>query len=103
MVYFLCEMASGPMELSFLVKYESGKTPFLSLDGYYGSQSVHGLIQVILISLHAYIHREIITRAPSAKGFHLVLGASRRGSWEQIITLAIYRPECPSHHGRAGD
>lgn len=82
----------APVELAFSVKYGSGKVPFSSLDGYYGTQSLLGVTQILLISLNVFINRDIITRAPSARGFHLVLGTSRRGSWEQIINLVITDP-----------
>jgi hypothetical protein len=80
------------MELAFTVKYESGEMPFASLDGYYGTQSLLGITQILLISVNAYINHDIVTRAPAARGFRLVLGTSRRGSWEQIINLIITDP-----------
>lgn len=48
-----------------------------------------GISQILMISLNAYINREIITQATSAKGFKLVLGLSKNGSWEQIINFVI--------------
>ena len=80
------------VNLTFSVKYDSGTASFSALDGYYGVQSLLGITQLLLISLNAYVNRRIITRAPSAKGFHLVLGTSKTGSWEQIINLVITDP-----------
>jgi hypothetical protein len=80
------------MELAFAVKYDSGNKAFSSLDGYYGTQSFLGITQILLISLNAYINRHIITRATAERGFHLALGTSRPGSWEQIINLVITDP-----------
>lgn len=45
-----------------------------------------------MISLNAFLNREIITQAPSAKGFRLVLGTSKKGSWEQLIQLVVTDP-----------
>lgn len=80
------------MDLNFTIKYDSGLKDFDGLDHYYGSQSLFGLSQILLISLNAFFNKDIITQAPSAKGFRLVLGHSRRGSWEQAISLVITDP-----------
>lgn len=84
------------VDLTFSVKYGSGEERFSSLDGYYGAQSLLGITQILLISLNAYINRDIITQATSAKGFRLSLGVSRRGSWEQIIHFLITDPHLQS-------
>lgn len=81
------------MQLGFSVRYESGKNVFDGLDHYYGAQSLLGISQALLIALHAFFNREVITQAPSAKGFRLLLGPARKGSWEQLLSLVITNPD----------
>ena len=83
-------------DIIFSVKFDSGKSEFSYLDGYYGAQSIMGITQILLISLNAYLNRELITQATSAKGFRLSLGLSKRGSWEQIINLVVTDPSLTS-------
>ena len=80
------------MELTFSARYASGTKKFTELDAYYGAQSLIGISQLLLISLNAYINREIITQATSAKGFRLSLGFSRKGSWTQEINFLVTDP-----------
>lgn len=80
------------MELKFVIKYDTGTLPFKGLEHYYGAQSLFGLSQALMISLNAFFNREIITQAPSAHGFKLILGRSRAGSWEQLLSLVITDP-----------
>lgn len=81
------------MQYGFTIKYTTGKEKFRGLDHYYGSQSLFGISQILLISLNAFFNREIITQAPSAKGFRVVLGSAKRGSWEQLLTLVFTDPQ----------
>ncbi|WP_129794055.1 hypothetical protein [Sphingosinicella sp. CPCC 101087] len=81
------------IELKFHVNYMDGRRRFDGLDHYYGAQSLLGLSQMLLISLHAFFNRDIITQAPSAKGFRIVMGTSRRGGWDQVLHLLITNPE----------
>lgn len=80
------------MTFNFTIRYTDGAEDFDKLDYYYGAQSLFGMSQILLISLNAFLNKEIITQAPSAKGFSLVLGVSKRGSWEQVIELAVSNP-----------
>jgi hypothetical protein len=80
------------MDLKFHVNYTDGRLKFNGLDQYYGAQSLLGLSQMLLISLNAFFNRDIITQAPSAKGFRIVLGTSKRGSWDQALHLIITDP-----------
>jgi hypothetical protein len=81
------------MQMGFTIKYDSGAKQFNGLEHYYGSQSLFGISQVLLISLNAFFNREIITQAPSARGFKIVMGRSRQGSWEQALTMIITDPD----------
>lgn len=81
------------MELKFHANYTHGRMKFDGLDQYYGAQSLLGLSQILLISLNAFFNREIITQAPSAKGFRVILGNSRTGSWDQVLHLVITSPD----------
>lgn len=93
------------MELTFKIKYDSGSQPFKGLDQYDGALSLLGFSQVLLISLNAFFNREIITQAPSAKGFRIVLGTNKHGSWEQLLQLVTTDPnvrETLSDLGKSG-
>jgi hypothetical protein len=68
------------MEISFTLKYTDGMEEFDGLDQYYGAMSMLGFAQATMISLNAYLNDQIISQAPSAKGFRLVLKKSREGS-----------------------
>jgi hypothetical protein len=81
------------MDLSFSIKFDSGRERFSGLNGYDGAQALLGISQLFLISLNAYLNKDIITRAPSAQGFRLVLGPSRAGSWEQLVHVVITNAE----------
>lgn len=80
------------MQHNFTIRYTSGIKEFDGLDHYYGAQSLFGISQALLISLNAFFNKEIITQATSAKGFRLVMGTSKKGSWEQAIQLVITDP-----------
>ena len=90
------------MDISFTIKYTSGSKDFDGLDQYYGALSLFGVSQALLISLNAFFNKEVITQAPSAKGFRLVLGPSKRGSWEQVIQLVITDPQVQTVLGDLG-
>lgn len=81
------------MEISFTLKYDDGTEKFDGLDQYHGALSMFGFSQAAMISLNAFLHKEIITQAPSAKGFRLILGRAKEGSWEQVINLVVTDPE----------
>ncbi|WP_152524701.1 DUF7946 domain-containing protein [Novosphingobium lindaniclasticum] len=81
------------MELTFHARYTEGREKFDGLDHYDGAQSLLGLSQVLLIALNAFFNKEILTQAPSAKGFRLVLGKGKVGSWDQAIQLLITSPD----------
>lgn len=49
--------------------------------------------QIFLISFNAFFNKEIITQATAAKGFRVVMGVSKRGSWDQLLTLVITDPQ----------
>ena len=80
------------MKLNLHVKYDSGKQKFDGLDHYEGAQSLLGMSQILLISLNAFFNKEILTQAPSAKGFRVVLGKNRVGSWDQALHIFITDP-----------
>jgi hypothetical protein len=81
------------VELTFRIKYTDGLSKFDNLDSYYGSESLLGITRFLLISMNAFANRDIITQATSAKGFSLVLGSSKKGSWEQLIHLIVTSQE----------
>jgi hypothetical protein len=80
------------MQMDFTIRYDSGEKKFEGLEHYYGSQSLFGISQVLLISLNAFFNREILTQAPSAHGFKVIMGRSKLGSWEQLLQLVVTDP-----------
>lgn len=81
------------MELMFKVKYDTGTKDFDGLDMYYGSHSLAAISEILLLSLHASIHGEVVVQAPAAKGFRLVLKKNQEGSLEQYIQLLVTDPD----------
>lgn len=81
------------MQLTLHANYTDGRSKFVGLDSYNGAQSLLGLSQILLISLHAFFNREIITQALSAKGFRVVLGKSKEGSFDQLLHVIVTNPE----------
>ena len=70
------------MDLGFHIKFTDGRRLFDGLDHYNGAMALLGLSQAFLIALNAFYNREILTQAPSAKGFRIFLGKSKIGSWD---------------------
>jgi hypothetical protein len=77
------------LEFTFRIKYDSGVKDFDGLDMYYGSKSLAAISEFLLLSIHASLKEEIILKAPSAKGFKLVMERASIGSYDQIIQLII--------------
>jgi hypothetical protein len=93
------------MELGFHIKFTDGRRRFDGLDHYNGATALLGLSQAFLIALNAFYNREILTQAPSAKGFRVVLGKSKIGSWDQYFNIIITDPkvlEVATDLGKAG-
>jgi hypothetical protein len=84
------------MELMFKVKYDTGSKDFNGLDMYYGSHSLAAVSEILMLSLHATIHGEVVVQAPAAKGFRLVLKKNQEGSLEQYIQLLVTDPDTVS-------
>lgn len=81
------------MSYAFVIKYDHEQSwKFDGVDAYWGTKSLAAITQVLLLVVHASIHGEVIVQAPSAKGFRVVLGKSREGSWEQFISLTASDP-----------
>ena len=81
------------IEMTFKVKYDSGVNDFNGLDMYNGAHSLSGISEFLMLSTHAFIHNEIIVKAPAAKGFKFILKKSREGSLEQTIQFVVTDPE----------
>lgn len=80
------------MQLSFHIKFTDGRHRFEGLDQYNGATALLGLSQVFLIAINAFYNKEILTQAPSAKGFRVVLGKSKVGSWDQYFNVIVTDP-----------
>lgn len=74
---------------TFKIKYDSGTKLFDGVDQYYGAESLLGISRALLISLHSFLNNEVLVQAPAAKGFRVVLGTAKEGSWEQNLHLRI--------------
>lgn len=85
-------LEGGKVEISFTVKYDDGVKHFNGLDAYYGAQSLFGITQIMLICFNAFLNKEIVTKATAAKGFWLVSGIAKKGSWEQLLHMVITDP-----------
>lgn len=81
------------MELSFSIKYDDGIKKFDGLDMYYGSHSLAAIAEILLLTIHASIHGEVIVQAPAAKGFRIVLKRNHEGSLLQTLQLYVTDPE----------
>jgi len=77
------------VDLTFHARYTDGRNKFEGLDAYSGAMSLLGLSQIMLISFNAFYNREILTQAPSASGFRVVLGTSKEGSWDQTLKVIV--------------
>lgn len=80
------------MQIGFTVRIASGSKKFDGVDQYPAALSLFGISQMLMISLNAFFNRDVITQAPSAKGFRLVMGLSKKGSWEQQIAVVVTDP-----------
>ncbi|MBS0367563.1 MAG: hypothetical protein JSS57_00015 [Proteobacteria bacterium] len=81
------------MELTFKIKYDEGASKFNGLDMYYGAHSLAAISEILLLTIHASLHGEVIVQAPSAKGFRLVMKKNHEGSLEQIIQMYVSDPD----------
>lgn len=77
------------MQLNFSIKYTKPGVEFEGLDLYWGAKSLTGIAQALLISIHSFVHQEIILQATASKGFRVILGRSYHGSWDQLLTLVV--------------
>lgn len=84
------------MELNFKVKYDDGERKFDGLDMYYGAHSLAAISEILMLTIHASIHGEVVIQAPAAKGFRLVLKKNYEGSLEQYIQLFVTDQETVS-------
>lgn len=67
-------------EFSLKLRYEGGDADQNHLELYDGATSFHGFAQALQIALHAYINKEVASRATALKGATLYLRAPRQGS-----------------------
>jgi len=77
------------MEFTFKIKYDDGVNTFNGLDMYHGAHSLAAISEILLLTSHAFIHEEVVIRAPAAKGFRVVLKKGNIGSYEQIIQFIV--------------
>lgn len=55
------------MELTFKVKYDDGEHEFDGLDMYYGAHSLAAISEILMLTIHASIHGEVVIQAAGCK------------------------------------
>jgi hypothetical protein len=77
-------------EIKFKILYKGGIASDGMLDIYDAGVSIHGLSRALAITTHAFINKgDIRKRAERAEGAKIYIHPSRRGSFEELITIVI--------------
>ncbi|WP_028879222.1 hypothetical protein [Terasakiella pusilla] len=63
--------------------------PQTMLPMYDGSKSIHGIARAIQISVHGFIHYDVIHHATALRGADIYMLPSRRGSFLQELVIQI--------------
>lgn len=80
-------------EINFKISYLNGEASNGRLDMYDASVSLQGFAKAISITAHALLNDgEIRRKADGINGAELYINPSRKGSFEELITLAIKDP-----------
>lgn len=79
-----------PTKLEIKISYHYGTAADSRLDLYDAGVSIQGLARALAISTHAFLNDgEIRKRANAATGAEIYISPSRRGSFEEIITIIL--------------
>ena len=87
-------------KLEIKVSYHYGTAADSRLDLYDAGVSIQGMARALAISTHAFLNEgEIRKRANAATGAEIYISPSRRGSFQEIITIILEHqaPECQPH------
>lgn len=80
-------------EINFKISYHNGEASNGRLDMYDASISLQGFAKAISITTHALLNNgQIRRRADGINGAELYINPSKKGSFEELITLAIKDP-----------
>lgn len=77
-------------EVKIKFKFDGGDADEHKLDLYDAGVAIHGLARSLAISLHAFLNDgEIRSKVNKIDGATLYISPSRKGSWEEIITIVV--------------
>jgi hypothetical protein len=80
-------------EITFKISYHNGDAADGRLDMYDASVSLQGFAKALSITTHALLNDgEIRKKGNSIEGARLYINPSRKGSFEELITLAVENP-----------
>lgn len=77
------------MEFDFSILYDSGEKNFDGLDMYYGSRSMQGVAETIIIATHGIVNERYISKTNAAKGFKSTFKAGFEGSFKQRFKITF--------------
>lgn len=81
------------MEFDFSILYDSGEKQFDGLDMYYGSRSMQGVAETIIIATHGIVNERYISKTNAAKGFKSTFKAGFEGSFKQKFKITFTNPK----------
>lgn len=80
-------------EITFKISYHNGDAADGRLDMYDASVSLQGFAKALSITTHALLNEgEIRKKGNSIEGAKLYINPSRKGSFEELITIAVENP-----------
>lgn len=80
-------------EITFKISYHNGDAADGRLDMYDASVSLQGFAKALSITTHALLNDgEIRKKGNSIEGARLYINPSRKGSFEELVTLAVENP-----------
>lgn len=77
------------MDFDFSISYDSGEKEFDGLDMYYGSRSLQGIAETIVIATHGIVNEKYISKTTAAKGFKSTFKTSFEGSFKQRFKITF--------------
>ncbi|MFJ7798596.1 hypothetical protein [Pseudomonas sp. NPDC096950] len=81
------------MEFDFSILYDSDEKKFTGLDMYYGSRSLQGVAETIVIATHGIVNEKYISKTNAAKGFKSTFKSSFEGSFKQRFKITFTDPK----------
>ncbi|RWF01771.1 hypothetical protein [Mesorhizobium sp.] len=85
-------MAKGQFGLK--LRFSGGQVEKRGLDLYDGATSFYGFAQALQIVVHAYVNKEVVSRATALRGAEVYFGAPRQGS--VIIDIVAFIETYPA-------